>query len=364
VKGGVVDREKTRFPGLYKRGEVFQFRAWTAGKPVWVTVPGGDVGVLEAERYRSRFLARPELVHGVQARFGAYAAEWLEHKQLKPNSRGLYEIQLRKHLAPLNAKRLSEITTRDVRALILKKKDEGLSAAAIQNMLTTLSSVMSTAVADGIIDSNPVMKLERGARPTQRRAKKVILSKEQMQSIVNDPTQWGVFASLALLSGLRKSEALGLRWEDILWDEGLIVVCRQLGRDGMPATLKGPDDESRSRVVEMPQALAHVLRTHQVRSRAVGGWVIRKADGRPMCHRNAQRGFVALKRRLGLPEQLTFHQLRHNYSTLLIGLGEEIAKVSRQLGHSSVATTVAIYTSELNRHSGSSAAKLDEAVAT
>lgn len=349
-----------RYPGLYRKGQSFQFRVSVDGKRRWITVPGGDVGVQEAVRYRNRYLGRGKAVVQSRERFKEYADRWLETRRLKPRTKELYRHMIDKHLERLHHRRVSEITTEDIRHLIVELEGKGLSAASIRNALVPLTSMMSTLVSDGALESNPVSRLQRGERPTPRKATKRILTNEEAWKLIDSTSaRWKAYVALGLLAGLRQSEALGLRWDDI--DGTHLHVQRQMGRDGIEASLKGQEGDDKARRVEVSQALRKILVEHQLLTGKREGYVLQTAEGRPQAHRNARRAFDRACEKAGI-EGLTYHQLRHNFASALIASGADVTFVSHQMGHSRPTITLDVYSHlfAAARSSGSAAKAIDD----
>lgn len=348
-----------RHPGLYKRGDSYQFRVQFHGKRSWVTIPGGDIGVQAAAQYRNRYLGR-QAPAPTNVTFLEYANEWMASRQLKPRTRERYELHIQQHLKSLHHRKLSSITTDDVRALITEMRAKGLAAGTIRSALGPLSAMFSTLVADRRVEHNPVKQLEVGTIPSGRRSKKVIISAEQARAMLEKAPSltWKTYLALGLYAGLRQSEALGLTWDCVDLEAREIRVEKQMGRDRELASLKGREEASKERVVEMPDVLRKILLEQRLATGGRGLVVCTKGGG-PINHRNATRMFDNVK-----PDpELTFHQLRHNFASALIGAGADVVYVSHQLGHSSPSITMDVYAHQFKavRERGSAAAAIDAA---
>ena len=159
---------------------------------------------------------------------------------------------------------------------------------------------------------------------------------------------------VALHTGLRRGEVLGLLWNDVDLEAGTLSVMRSLDVDG---TLKTPKNLASRRTLKLtPRALA-ALKAHKVRQneeRLKAGadvWedhnlVFPNTIGKPMNAGNFyRREFQPLLKRAGLlGEGFTFHSLRHTFATTLAARGVHPSTAQKMLGHSDIRMTLAIYT--------------------
>lgn len=177
--------------------------------------------------------------------------------------------------------------------------------------------------------------------------------------------QWAALFTAALDSGARKGELLGLKWEDVNWDAGTILIRRKLTRPGR-RPIFGPTKGKRFRVVDlMPETIA-LLKAHRARQNEIRlaagpayhnfGLVFAKEPhsrsgskeryatlGCPLQANNiGQREFADIVQAAGV-KPIKFHGLRHTCATLLLQAGEVPKNVSERLGHKDVATTLEIY---------------------
>ena len=158
---------------------------------------------------------------------------------------------------------------------------------------------------------------------------------------------------LAVLTGLRRSEIFGLKWEAIDLVSSTLRVIRTLQRITGHGLVEGQPKTQRSRrpISLSPNAvdLLHGVRGTQIEHQlAYGdlwnntGYVFTQQDGTPIDPDRISKVFPKLVKAQGLPH-LTFHGLRHAHATLALGAGVNPKIVSERLGHSSVAITMDIY---------------------
>jgi integrase len=143
---------------------------------------------------------------------------------------------------------------------------------------------------------------------------------------------------------------LGLRWSDVDLDNGQVIVRHslQIGT----RILAEPKTERGQRTLHLAAEVQGALRDHrrgQLEERLSAGsrwvdldYVFTTRQGRPVMARKILRAFKAHLQRAGLPAW-RWHDMRHSYATLLLQSGEELAVISRTLGHSQIATTADIY---------------------
>ena len=143
-----------------------------------------------------------------------YFDEWLAHRSLKPGTRKGYQRAVLQDMKNLHHRKVTSITTDDVRGLITRWREEGKSGGTIRTFLAPLSAMYSTLESDGKVDHNPVKQLERGTTPKTGKRKKIILTPKEAQELFSgvESLSFKVYNALALFAGLRQSEALGLQW--------------------------------------------------------------------------------------------------------------------------------------------------------
>jgi integrase len=150
--------------------------------------------------------------------------------------------------------------------------------------------------------------------------------------------------------GLRSGELLALRWSDVDLDAATLAVRHT--RNVVTGELAEPKTERSRRTLRLGAELTTALREHrrrQVEERLAAGprwhdgdYVFASPHGRSLDANNVRHRFQAALAAAGLPRQ-RFHDLRHYAATLRLEQGEELAVVSRILGHASIATTAAVY---------------------
>ena len=281
-----------------------------------------------------------------------YVASWLDGLQglVQLGTVEAYAGRLRRHVVPrLGERRLDEVGVDDIVSLIGDLRKQGYSGTTIVAVLTPLSRIFGHAVRRGLIEVNPVSKLDRSERPRVSRQDRPVLNREEIGRLLEvAPRRYRTLLATAILSGLRQSELLGLHWRDVDFENELIHVRTALDRhrrDVPPKTERAVRD-----VVLMP-ALARALSQHKGNSafNRPDDYVFTTRVGTP--EHAAHIGVRALRPALERAslQPVRWHDLRHTFASLLIAGGANITFVSRQLGHTSSQITLGIYAHLLDR---------------
>lgn len=161
---------------------------------------------------------------------------------------------------------------------------------------------------------------------------------------------------MAFFSGLRPGEQIGLQWDDLDWHRKTIGVRRAVNRFG-----EGPTKTIGStRDVAMLPPVERAFRDQRPDVESDGGWIFPNRDGGPLDMTNLrERVWKPALRRAGLRYR-TMYQTRHTYATLMLGAGEDIGWVAKQLGHASIEMVIRRYhrfIPNLTRRDGSAATR-------
>ena len=161
---------------------------------------------------------------------------------------------------------------------------------------------------------------------------------------ITDPLQQ-TLALLAIQTGLRRSEILGLHWRDLDLSAGTLSVRRALIKLASGATeLKVPKN-GHGRVVDLPSESVEALKAHRERNRETsenGNFVFCHSDGSPLDPDQVTQTFKRIAIKAGLAK-FRFHDLRHTHASLMLAKGIHLKIVSERLGHTSIAITADLY---------------------
>ena len=165
--------------------------------------------------------------------------------------------------------------------------------------------------------------------------------------------KFGEFYQMALLTGMRRSELCGLKWDSVDLANGRLSVVRTLQRLTGEGLVEGQPKTARSRrlIALSPDAVEvlHGIRGKQMESQLKygevwenTGYVFTQADGSPVDPDMISKDFPKVLRNAGLPK-MTLHGLRHAHASILLKEGINPKIVSERLGHSTIATTMDVY---------------------
>lgn len=281
---------------------------------------------------------------------GALAA-WLPSVRdaVEPSSYARYALEARIRLVPaLGTVPLPELTRAQVRAA-LEAMRHRVSARTVRYARETLRLALQRAVDDGLLTDNPAA----GVRlPKERRAPARPLGPADVRALLaidGGDDRWHPLWLVALYTGMRLGELLGLPWSQVDWQGG-VQVCQVLAvAEGGGFHLRGyPKRQASVRRIDVPAEVVDALRAvadGQNDAQRRLGLVFSSRVGTWLLPRNVERAFQAACRDAGivLRRGESLHLLRHTYASTLLAAGRPITEVSYLLGHGNAAITLAIY---------------------
>jgi integrase len=308
---------------------------------------------------------------GAQLPLREFLSQWLGsiRESVKGKTLHQYGQIVRDHIAPrLGNIKLKDLRPDQIQALYNEKLDSGISARTVILIHAVLHRALKHALKQGIIGRNPTDAVNR---PKFRRKEMCTLSDNQVRTLllVVKDTRFEALFWIAVSTGLRQGELLGLRWSDLDWQSRRLHVQRQLQRVTGGLEFTEPKSAAGNRVVVLGEEAIAKLRKHQniliqEKQKAEEKWeehdlIFPSSHGTPLDHRNLYRFFKLFLKDAALPD-IRFHDLRHTAATLMLQQGIHPKVVQERLGHADITLTLNTYSHVLPSMQEEAAEKLDE----
>jgi len=292
-----------------------------------------------------------------QMTLGQLLDEWLAARKpnLAEHTAYYYEQVMREYILPvLGNTPLRKLSPGQIQRLYTAKVQEGVGLRTVQKTHTILHAALNYALKMGMIERNP----SKGAQsPKPQPAEMQFLAAEEAQVLLktakgNCDPYYAIYY-LAIVTGMRQGELLGLKWQDIDFDHGVLNVRRSLKRRPKgDLYLSTPKTKSSIRAIKLGEQSIQVLREHQealekVKAEADSRWqvtghVFVSSIGTAIDPANLLKRFRQLLRLAGLPK-IRFHDLRHTAASLMLNNGVDVLVASQRLGHAKPSITLNVY---------------------
>ncbi|WP_371632506.1 site-specific integrase [Streptomyces sp. NBC_01259] len=311
---------------------------------------------------------------------GDYLAYWLGSvavHRLRENTHTRYAACVRLHLVPgLGTKKVARLTAKDVRTFLDRLRTtcqcctQGLDTErkrccaigeCCQKQLSALTvtyvhSVLKSALEHAVREDELPRNIARNVKTTthQPRRFRPLTAAEARQFLdTARADRLHALYELALRTGLRKGELLGLHWDDLDLNAGTAGIRRSLQRTRTGGLTHLPTKTRASeRRIALPTECILSLKEHKQqrdkeRETAGAAWqdsglVFTTPTGRPLDPANLTRRFRSFLERAGL-RRIRFHDLRHSTATLLLEQGVELVVIKELLGHAHIGVTAGVY---------------------
>lgn len=315
--------------------------------------------------------------------FGAFVEEWKDKyatEHLEEKTLYSYEVNLEKHILPVfKGKRLDQIKPLHIIDFLKRLGEPGvrkgggtLASGTIQMNHRVLKNIFSRAVEWKVIKENPVASVQKpkviSKRNTPYDENEVM---QMFRALEKEPIHWRLFVSLAVTTGLRRGELLGLEWKHVDLEKGIIDVQQSVSitQAGIPH-VKEPKTKNAKRKVAIPTSILGELRQYyemKLNDREGFGdkwqgdkyfFVFSHSDGRAFHQERPYLWFREFLKKNKL-RYIRFHDLRHTSATILINQGVHAKIISERLGHGNIGTTMNIYGHALQSADRAAADKFD-----
>lgn len=329
----------------------------------------------EVLKLRETFRQRVERgldVAGAQSTLAAYFDRWLrDHaaRSVTPRTLKGYEQTGRVFVAPIGGIRLADLKPHDVERALAEYLGTGRSRRTAAKHLTVLRSGLTHAVRLQLIPSNPASVVTKPrSESREMNVADAVLLNELLAACRDDDFRRLIY--VAVDSGMRAGELLGLRWSDLNWARSIVQVQRS--RNSFAATgFAEPKTKASRRTIVLSATGLELLRVHRIaqneRRLLLGSaWpendlVFARSDGSPDDVSNLSRRWVLLCKRAGV-SGLRFHDLRHTSATMALARGIHPKVVQERLGHSTIGITLDTYSHVLPSMQEDAAERMGDAL--
>lgn len=305
-----------------------------------------------------------------------YMREWFEERRnhLQKTTFDIHFIYYQNVIKPmLGHFKIQQITPLHIQKFVNNLVSEAkYSEHTVHLIYQIVSASLKKATVMKIIKDNPASGI---TLPKIKRKEMNIWSLEQVNHFIsaaksiNRLTRCYIGFLIALFTGMRQGEILGLRWKDFDMDNQTIYIRQTLTQE---AELKaGAKNNSSIRSIHISNKLVSELKAHRklvLEEKLLLGQnyndfdlIICTRSGKPIIPRNFRKEFYNLTEKIGLPK-IRFHDLRHTHATILIQQNVNVKLISERLGHAEIGTTLDTYSHVLPNMQKTVSDELDKVI--
>ena len=312
---------------------------------------------------------------GGKITLGEYLVEWLIGYKItiRPKTHHRYKGLIDKYIVP----NIGHITLKDLHPLNIERfysdlLDAGVGPRNVRHIHAVLHRALEKAVGYNLVLRNPAHGV---TLPRYKPAEMQVWDESQVSVflVAAEGSSFKSLYHLAITTGMRQGEILGLKWPDLHWNSGTIQVQRQVQYvPGQGRSFIDPKTRAGRRKIKLGEGTLHALRLHKERQKlqiafAGARWVdhdliFPNRVGNPLDPSNLRLDFNRIIAETGLTK-IRFHDLRHTAASLMLNYGVPSIVVSRILGHSKPSTTLDIY-GHLYQEMGGEAPKIMDHLVT
>ncbi len=299
-----------------------------------------------------------ELTEDSSMTLGEWLDRWMhEYKAppvLRQSTYNGYTKDIENHIKPyLGAKIITQIKQSDVQKFVNKLKKDGrltadktmgksLASATVRGIHSLLHEAMESAVLEGLIPLNPCADT---VLPKLTRKDKTIVGIAEMQrlmELLREDEQWHDFFLADFLTGMRRGEICGLRWEDFDETAGKLKIQCTITYNRGELVISPPKTEEGKRTVYLPNTLHSVL--SERKKTAVSEWIFYNLldPSEPVRPQTAYNRLKKLLVETKL-DSMCFHDIRHSFSSVSANIGIAPQILSGIVGHTKASFTLDTY---------------------
>lgn len=299
--------------------------------------------------------------------------KWLEHKKriVQTSTYIAYEIYVKKHIIPaLGHYQLSKIKPLNIIDFYnMLYEEANLSGTSVQKIHTSIKDSLTFACKMELISKNPADSLDRPKREEKEIEVWDISEVKHFLEVSKDDPFYIVY-HLALMTGMRQSEILGLRWKDIQMESKKISI-KQVMCNFEKKPKPGAKTKAGKRMIKIGEETIQELLKHkrkQEKDISLAGDMYNNQDliactsiGTRINPSNLRRSFFRQIKNANM-KKIRFHDLRHSHATICLTLNMHPKIVQERLGHSNVKITLDTYSHVLPNLQSEAVDKISKAI--
>ncbi|PGE14999.1 site-specific integrase [Bacillus toyonensis] len=285
--------------------------------------------------------------------YGEYLESWFNTKKHSVGVQTAKVLRgyLNSRIIPsLGTIKLAKLTSLHMQNYVNSLRDDGLKRGTIEKIIKLIRNSLEHAIDLELIPKNVAAKTKL---PKSDKEELTVWNEREVQlflKVAHDSRHSIVF-HMALVTGMRQGELLGLRWKDVDLEKGHLTISQTLSHDGKTFLLGGKTKSSLRKIL-LPASTVAKLKKHRavvLKEKLSQGEEYQDNDlvmctpsGTPINPANVRRSLNALIKKAAVPK-IRFHDLRHTHATLLLAKGVNVKVISERLGHSNIKITLDTY---------------------
>lgn len=263
-----------------------------------------------------------------------------------------YRNILKNHIQPyFKDMQIQKVSVQVLQDFRVHETNRGLDNNSISKYSALLHSVFKDACNKDIVGKNPVEKMDR---ISSKKKEHEFMNTQEIAELCSSVagTKLELPVTLAVYLGLRRGEVLGLRWQDVDFNTGVLRVDNTRTKAGGDVIVKEPKTEKSRRAFIMPRVVREVLLKAKHEQQEIkakhkryndSGYVVTRHDGTPFSPNYLSDLFHEHIKKMRM-KPITFHGLRHAFASIANDSGVAMGEISATMGHSNIGVTASIYT--------------------
>lgn len=321
------------------------------------------LALLEADVYKGTYFEPSSML------LKDHIIDWFKSKKnsISIQTANTYEAYLKNRIIPyIGHVQLAQLSPVLLQNFVNELKDEGLASSSVKKIYSIVKGALDYAVNMELLPSNPITKIQL---PKDSKKAMAVWDIPEIQSFQKAACLDRLYPAfyLAITTGMRRGEILGLRWKDVDLEKEMLYVRQTLSKDGK-LILPGAKTSAGIRSIKLSNDTIVLLKKHKTvvaKEKLSHGpeyvdndLIICTSKGSPVNPENFKRTFQRLIKEANVPS-IRLHDLRHTHATMLLSSGINAKVISERLGHTNVKTTLDIYSHVLPSMQEEAANKID-----